>query len=399
MKKTLSVMLLLAISSAAAEPLLVSLDPLPYGAIQLAYNQYLIPNIGGMNVLLYSSAPLTFSPPGQTLTPKATLSLSPLPFGAVRMNDSQYMIPAVMPGVMALVVSATPLNFAASLLAIQTPGVNPPTTATPTPSPAPAIAALEAKTNTTASLPPLPTKQPPTAALPQPTPTKMVTAVAVQDTPAPTATSLAPKATPAAVATTPDAPKALSVASTTPDAPKATFAASTTPAGPKPAPDAPKAAPVATTPDAPKAPFIAALPRERGEDAAPLTTEVKSSTRLPRLPGLPDDLTGSVTITQHSNKVTFSYTLTSLSTTTYTLNPTALRLTQDGLGVRARLDRRNGNLTPGTLAPGKGEIGTITVNRATSADVQLTWLITDNAGHTYTLKATTAQQSDALSVQ
>lgn len=384
MKKALSVMLLLAISTAAAEPLLVSLDPLPYGAIQLAYNQYLIPNVGGMNVLLYSSAPLTFSPPGQILTPKATLSLSPLPFGAVRMNDSQYMIPAVMPGVMALVVSATPLNFAASPLAIQTPGPNPVTAATSTPSPAPAVAAVEeAKKNMTA-LPALPTQQPPTAALPQLTPTKLVTAVAAQDTPAPTAASVEPKVTPAAVAITPDAPKPVPIASTTPE-------------GPKAAPDAPKAAPVATTPDAPKTP-IAALPRERGEDA-PLTTEVKSSTRLPRLPGLPDDLTGSVTITQHSNKVTFSYTLTSLGTTTYTLNPTALRVTQDGLGVRARLDRRNGNLTPGTLAPGKGEIGSITVNRATSADVQLTWLITDNAGHTYTLKATTAQQSDALSVR
>jgi len=139
--------------------------------------------------------------------------------------------------------------------------------------------------------------------------------------------------------------------------------------------------------------------RDRGPDAA-LTTEIRTSTRLPRLPGLPDDLTGNITITQQATKVTFSYTFTSLGSTTYTLNPTALRLTQDGIGVRARLDRRNGNLTPGTLAPGKGEIGTITVNRTTSADVHLTWLITDNAGHTYTLNATTAPQHEgALSVR
>lgn len=137
------------------------------------------------------------------------------------------------------------------------------------------------------------------------------------------------------------------------------------------APTSPPAPAVASTVVEPAVPA-----RTSAQPAAPaLTTEVRSAQRLPRLPGLPDDLTGSLNAKEENGQVTITYALTNLGQRTYTLKPTDLRLSQEDRGLRARLDRRNGNLTPGTLTPQKGEIGTITVHRVTNAPITLMWTV------------------------
>lgn len=304
MKRALITLLLCTAASAQAGTLSVSLDPLPYGAVQLAYGQYLIPNVNGMNVLLYSQAPLTFAQPGQAVAAKASLTLDPLPLGAIRMNDSQYMIPNAMPGVMAMVISEKPLNFAQTQLALAAPSV--------APAPSTPVSPL-------------------TAAVPSPL-------TLVQPSTPPTPITAAP---------------------------------------PAPVTPAPAAAPTpAPTPTKPAAP------------SAPLTVEVRDPNRLPRLPGLPEELSGNINHKEEAGgRVTITYSLTNLGRDTYQLKATDLAITQETQGVRARLDRRNGALTPGSLAPNKGEIGTITLNRRSSAPITLTWVIR-KGGETYTLKYT-----------
>jgi len=120
---------------------------------------------------------------------------------------------------------------------------------------------------------------------------------------------------------------------------------------------------------------------------ASMTTEIKTPTRLPRLPGLPDDLSGNINVIEENGEVYISYALTNLGKVTYTLAPTDLRIMQENVGVRARLDRRNGNLTPGVLLPDKGEIGTVTLRRVTNAPVTLIWTIRQGES-AYTLKYT-----------
>ncbi|KQR15511.1 hypothetical protein [Deinococcus sp. Leaf326] len=116
------------------------------------------------------------------------------------------------------------------------------------------------------------------------------------------------------------------------------------------------------------------------------TSEI-SGRRLPRLPGLPDDLTGSVTMVQRGNQVTFAYSLTSLGQRTFTLDANAIQVLQNGQPIRATLDRRSGNLTPGILTGGTGEIGRIRTGRVSSAPIELRWTI--RTGDTsYTLSLT-----------
>lgn len=365
MKRMLLTFALLSGSTAFAQaPLTVSLDPLPYGSVQLAYGQYLIPNVNGMNVLLYSQTPLNFAQPGQAYTAKTTLSLSPLPLGAIRMNDSQYMLPNAMPGVMVMVISDRPLNFTQTQMALSGP-------AAPVASAAPTSVTSNPLLN--APVASAPVQKPVTLPAPVlsttvPTPKPAVSSPVVRvPTPAPVV--------PPAPAKTPVAPKPVTPAVTAAPAPK-----------PVQAVPAPEPSPVAVTPAPAPKPVVAAVPAA-SVVSQPVTVEVREPNRLPRLPGLPEDLTGSLNAKEENGRVLISYSITNLGRETYVLKPTDLKLMQEEQGLRARLDRRNGNLTPGTLAPNKGEIGTISLVRKTNAPVTLTWTVRKGE-QTYTLKYT-----------
>lgn len=132
---------------------------------------------------------------------------------------------------------------------------------------------------------------------------------------------------------------------------------------------------------------IAPAPAGTVKPGAPTSTTEVSGRRLPRLPGLPDDLTGSVTMVQRGNQVTYSYSFTSLGQRTFTLDANAIQVLQNGQPIRATLDRRSGNLTPGVLVGGTGEIGRIRTGRVSSAPIELRWTI--RTGDTsYTLSIT-----------
>lgn len=118
----------------------------------------------------------------------------------------------------------------------------------------------------------------------------------------------------------------------------------------------------------------------------PLAREVRNA-GMGQLPGLPSDITGSINMVDTPEATTISYSLINLGGQSYTLNVDDLNLTQGGVSVRAQLDRRNGNLSPGLLQPGKGEIGRITVPRVSNGPLVLKWKL--RTGSTaYTLNIT-----------
>lgn len=123
--------------------------------------------------------------------------------------------------------------------------------------------------------------------------------------------------------------------------------------------------------------------------APPVQGEVREDRghSLSTFPGLPSDITGSFTAVETPTSVIFSYSLINLGNRSYTLGADDLSLQQSGYRVSARLERRSGNLTPGLLEPGKGEIGRITVPKTGSAAMNLVWVL--RSGSTsYTLRRT-----------
>lgn len=107
--------------------------------------------------------------------------------------------------------------------------------------------------------------------------------------------------------------------------------------------------------------------------------------KLSTFPGLPSEVTGSLNIIETASSVVFSYSLINLGNKSYTLDADDLSVRQSGHNIGARLERRSGNLTPGILSPGKGEIGRITVAKASSAPLTLIWTL--RSGDTsFTLK-------------
>ena len=277
-----------------------------------------------------------------TANAATVIQLDPLPYGSVQLGSGQYLLPNVDGNLNVVIYSKVPLTFAE-------PGRTDPPKLTLTLSPLPAGAI---RLNNTQYLLP--------NAMPQAT--ILVFSKAPLDFQPTSATVDAP-----------------AVASITPEVQGPMLPP--IPAALADQPPAQAASPLAAPAPVPSlAPAQPALPPA-------LTTEVREP-RLPGFPGLPENLKGNITATEKEGKIYFSYSLTNVGHDVYTLNPSDLRITQEGTGIRARLDRRNGNLTPGTIPPNRGEIGTITTTRKTSGPVTFKWVVRSAGGQTYTLSYT-----------
>lgn len=301
----------------------VSIDPLPYGSVQLSYNQYMIPNVNGINVLVYSDKPLPFAEPGKPYDSRYNITVNPLPFGAVRMNDTQYLLKTE--GLTIMLMANNPLAFQQTSLT------------------------MEAQASQTPKEAPLAVKEP---------------------VPAPV----------------------MGPASQTPKAPLAVKEPVPAPVmGPAPQPNLNLSAVYkdeVLAPKKKKPELLQAAPASREEVQEPAVKEmIQQTTSAVQFKGLPPNVVGTVIAREEQGQIRLAYSLTNLAQDPYLLNPVKLSVKQSGIGVRASLDRRSGNLTPGIIPPGKGEIGTITLNRTASAPVELTWTIQNQTtGENYQLR-------------
>lgn len=330
-------LLTLSLFSAAHAEVRVSIDPLPFGSVQLSADQYMIPNVHGINVLIYSNTPIPFAEPGKPYVSKENIVIDPLPYGAVRMNDSQYLLKSGNKTIM--LMANDPLAFRTSSLTMD----NVTATQDAGSMPAPLNAVTPASP----------------AAGPQKTELNLPANLTARPVPVTTGnTALIPKV---GRPYNPQAQDALE------------RIRSRTGSG-------------LSTP----APTVVAAPTPTAAPTAPLTQEVRANATASRtIEGLPQGVNGTMLIREDANSTKFMYSIINSAQDAYILNPVNLSIKQEGMGLRASLDRRNGNLTPGVIPTGKGEMGTVTIQRKTNAPITMTWTMQNQTtGENYQLSYT-----------
>lgn len=354
MTRLLPLTLALGLLPAAHAEVRVSVNPLPYGSVQLSHNQYMVPNVNGINVLVYSDRPLPFAQPGQPYASQQSIVIDPLPYGAVRMNDTQYLLKS--DGMTIMLMANSPLAFKETSLTMPSTTPNELATGRNTPpaqapvSTAPLQLALE------------PVLQPQAALT-------GAQAVPVIVRPAPQASAVpARQSTVAQLGSLPYSAEGQSALERIRNRTGSTASRVNT--------QEPTKAPASTVSLQPAV-------------TAPLITEVRQSSRTPRrvnFQGLPAGVDGYVLASEENGQVKLAYSIINRAQDTYVLNPVKLSLKQEGTGLRASLDRRNGSLAPGVIPSGQGEMGTITLARATNAPINLTWTMQNQVtGENYQL--------------
>lgn len=103
--------------------------------------------------------------------------------------------------------------------------------------------------------------------------------------------------------------------------------------------------------------------------------------------GVPDDLTGSLNMTETATEYVLSYSIINLGNRAYSLDASDLSIKDGEIQVSGKLERRNGNLTPGIINPGKGEIGRVRIPKISNGTIKLAWTIRSGPA-AYTLQKT-----------